>query len=244
MSTIQTELDVGVIRAPLEISSRERWIDLLFVVGIALWQPIFTSTVLALHIPEPASTNTNLRVVHGLLFELAGLATLAYILWKRRAGTVALTRSPKWSDFPIGAVLCILTLMVSGVAAVMLHYAWVAASGHSPFRPDVPKMMGMQPSAAWLIYLLVNPWAEELVVRGFLMTEVTALVGVRTAIIASTLIQASYHLYQGWFKAAGIAVVFLGFSLYYASTRRLLPVVVAHTLMDLMSFGYFVHQHH
>jgi membrane protease YdiL (CAAX protease family) len=244
MSMVQTELAADVIRAPAAISRRERWIDLLFVLGIALWQPIFTSTVLALHMPEPASGNTNLRVVHGLLFEAAGLATLAYVLWKRRAGIVALTRSPKWSDFPIGAALCILTLMVSGVAAVMMQYASLVASGHPPFRPDVPRMMGMQPSAAWLIYLLVNPWAEELVVRGFLMTEVTALAGVGTAVIVSTLVQVAYHLYQGWFNATGIAVVFLGFSLYYASTRRLLPVVVAHTLMDLMSFAYFVHQHH
>jgi membrane protease YdiL (CAAX protease family) len=243
MSTIQPELAAGVVRAPLAISRRDRWIDLLFVLGIALWQPIFMSTVLVLHIPEPASANANLRVVHGLLFEVAGLAALAYVLWKRRAGAEALTAPTRASDFPIGAALCILALMVSGVVGVMLHSAWIVATGHPPAQPNIPQMMGMQPSVAWLIFLLINPWAEELVVRGFLMTEVTALAGVRTAVIVSTLVQVSYHLYQGWFNAAGIAVVFLGFSLYYASTRRLLPVVVAHTLMDLMAFGNFVHQH-
>lgn len=229
--------------SPFALSKRDRWIDLLFVLGIALWQPIFSSALHVLQTPGSGPPNSNVVVVHGLLYEMSGFAALAYILWKRRAGSAFLTRGAHGSDILIGAALCILTLMVSGVAAVMLHYACILATGHPPPQPNIPALIGMQPTAGWLIYLLVNPWFEELVVRGFLMTEVTALAGVRTAVVASTLVQVSYHLYQGWFNAAGLAIVFLGFSLYYASTRRLLPVVVAHTLMDLMSFAWFIHHH-
>ncbi|MGC2618128.1 MAG: CPBP family intramembrane glutamic endopeptidase [Acidobacteriaceae bacterium] len=242
MSTIQTELAVDVARSPVAPPKRDRWIDLFFVLGIALWEPIFSSAIHGRPSPGTGPADSNV-VVHGLLYEAAGLAALAYVLWKRKAGAAALTRDAHGSDIPIGAALCILTLMVSGVAAVMLHYVWILATGHAPAQPNIPALIGMQPTAAWLIYLLVNPWFEELIVRGFLMTEVTALAGVRTAIIASTLVQVSYHLYQGWFNAAGLAVVFLGLSLYYASTRRLFPVVVAHTLMDLMSFAWFIHHH-
>lgn len=201
------------------------------------------STVYLLHIRDPQSPNS-LRLVNSLLYEASGLTALAYVLWKRKAGMAALTLRPKVSDFPLGAALCILTLLVSGTAGLVLYYAWMFATGHPPVQVRVPETVGMQPNVGWLIFLLFNPWAEELVVRGFLMTEVTALAGVRTAVIASTLVQVSYHLYQGWLNAAGIAVVFFGFSLYYARTRRLLPIVVAHTLMDLMSFGFFVHQLH
>jgi membrane protease YdiL (CAAX protease family) len=81
-------------------------------------------------------------------------------------------------------------------------------------------------------------------VRGFLMTEVAALAGMPAAVVASTLVQTSYHLYQGVPNAIVVGSMFLVFSLYYAQTRRLLPVIVAHTLQDVLALAFYLHRHH
>ena len=53
------------------------------------------------------------------------------------------------------------------------------------------------------------------------------------AIVVSVALQMSYHLYQGLANCIVIAVVFTVYSIYY-ETRRIVPAVFAHFLMDLL----------
>jgi len=55
------------------------------------------------------------------------------------------------------------------------------------------------------------------------------------AIVISVAIQMSYHLYQGLAHAIVLTVVFAIFSIYYAQTRRIAPVVLAHLFMDVLA---------
>jgi membrane protease YdiL (CAAX protease family) len=90
------------------------------------------------------------------------------------------------------------------------------------------------PSMAFIPFVLRNPFFEQLIVRAYLMSEVFALTGSRTrAILASVVVQSSYHLYYGWAGAISISFLFLAFALYYMRSRRALPVIVAHGLSDL-----------
>ena len=83
-------------------------------------------------------------------------------------------------------------------------------------------------------YLLVNAFHEELIVRAYLMTEIITLTGSKTwAVILSIGFQCIYHLYYGWLGALSLAFMFLPFAIYFAITRRSLPIVVAHGLYDL-----------
>ena len=69
--------------------------------------------------------------------------------------------------------------------------------------------------------------------------------GVASAIGVSALIRGSYHLYQGFGGFVGNAVMGIVFGLVYARTRRLLPLVVAHTLLDVVAFvGYTLLRDH
>lgn len=97
-------------------------------------------------------------------------------------------------------------------------------------------------SWALIIYILVNPFFEELIVRGFVMTEVFSLSNSRTLAIAISVgIQTLYHLYQGIFSALILAGVFLVFSIFYSRTGKLTPVIVAHLIADL---GLLARMHH
>jgi membrane protease YdiL (CAAX protease family) len=49
----------------------------------------------------------------------------------------------------------------------------------------------------------------------------------------SVVVQFSYHLYYGWEGAIALSFQFLVFALYYAHSRRILPVIVAHGFFDI-----------
>lgn len=91
------------------------------------------------------------------------------------------------------------------------------------------------PSSALLAYLyaFVSPIFEEMVVRAFFMTEILALTrNSGLAILLSVLIQASYHLYQGIPNALSAAIMFFMLSIFYARTRRIVPVTRAHIIWE------------
>lgn len=97
----------------------------------------------------------------------------------------------------------------------------------------------------WTIPILVlsalqNALLEEVVAVGYLMTRLNQL-GWRTpgAIAASAALRGSYHLYQGVGMAIGNAAMGVLFAWWYRRTGRVMPLVIAHTILDVVSFvGY------
>jgi membrane protease YdiL (CAAX protease family) len=89
------------------------------------------------------------------------------------------------------------------------------------------------------LYQFVNPFFEEIIVRGYLMIQVRLLTNSATkAVIISTTLQTSYHFYQGAPVALAHAGTFLLWSIYYAKTNRLTPVVLAHLYSDVGSIFF------
>jgi membrane protease YdiL (CAAX protease family) len=85
-----------------------------------------------------------------------------------------------------------------------------------------------------------NAVLEEVVVVGYLCTRLEQL-AVRPVLVvaASALLRGSYHLYQGFGAFVGNTVMGIVFVLFFRRTRRVGPLVVAHTLLDVVSFlGY------
>jgi membrane protease YdiL (CAAX protease family) len=97
----------------------------------------------------------------------------------------------------------------------------------------------------WVPFILLNPWFEEVLVRGYVMTEVAELSGsAALAVFVSTAIQTGYHLYQGPVNTVIVGSCFLMLSLYYAKTRKLFPVIMAHTIMDVLAWIHLIYQGH
>jgi uncharacterized protein len=105
--------------------------------------------------------------------------------------------------------------------------------------------------AWWTIPVLVlaavqNAALEEVVVVGYLMTRLQQL-GWRTPLVVagSTVLRGSYHLYQGFGAFVGNAVMGVVFGLVYLRWRRVGPLVVAHTILDVVAFvGYTLARDH
>ena len=78
---------------------------------------------------------------------------------------------------------------------------------------------------------------EEGIAVGYLVTRLRELAWRPwTSIAASAVLRGSYHLYQGWPMALGNAVMGTVFAAYFAKRGRLGPLVVAHVVLDLVSF--------
>lgn len=81
---------------------------------------------------------------------------------------------------------------------------------------------------------------EEFVVLGYLFFRLKQLGwGIWPIIIATSVLRASYHLYQGPGAFIGNLAMGLLFGWLFARTGRLLPFLVAHFLIDAIAFvGY------
>ena len=100
-------------------------------------------------------------------------------------------------------------------------------------------------STWWTVPVLVlsalqNALLEEVVAVGYLMERLAAMRWSPAAIVAaSALLRGSYHLYQGIGPFVGNVVMGVVFAEYYRRRRRVMPLVVAHTVLDVVAFvGY------
>ena len=75
---------------------------------------------------------------------------------------------------------------------------------------------------------------------GYLLIRLRQLgVPPAVALLGTALLRGSYHLYQGFGGGLGNLVTGIVFALWWMRTRRLWPLVLAHTLLDVVAFvGY------
>lgn len=97
----------------------------------------------------------------------------------------------------------------------------------------------------WRIPVLIavafaNGWAEEIIVVGYLLTRLQQLdVPPGKALLWSSLLRGTYHLFQGFGAGLGNVVMGLVFGYAWRRTGRLWPLVIAHGLIDTVAFvGY------
>lgn len=101
------------------------------------------------------------------------------------------------------------------------------------------------PDVWWAVPVLVlvavqNSLLEEVVMVGYLFTRwAQAGWSTWTIILTSALVRGSYHLYQGFGGFVGNVAMGIILGWFYTRTRRVMPLVIAHTLLDVVAFvGY------
>lgn len=87
-----------------------------------------------------------------------------------------------------------------------------------------------------------NALLEEVIMVGYLFTRWRQTGwSWPLVIVLSAVIRGSYHLYQGFGGFAGNIVMGLVLGLVFVRTRRVMPLVVCHSILDIVAFvGYSV----
>ena len=174
----------------------------------------------------------------GVLFAIVPALLAVHLLNRDDPGARAdfgLDRTRPWFDLGTGAALAAVIGLPGLGLYVLSRELGVNTTVAAANLPDV----------WWAVPVLIlaavaNGVLEEFVVVGYLMTRLREL-GWRTwyAIAASALLRGSYHLYQGIGAFVGNALMGAVFALFFHRTRRVVPLVIAHALLDVAAFvGY------
>ena len=90
---------------------------------------------------------------------------------------------------------------------------------------------------AIILISLVNPVFEEVLGTGYFIHSLQSL-GMWPAVMASAIFRGAYHLQFGVNAAVGVFALGMIFGFVYWRWRQLWPLVVAHTMADLLAFIY------
>ena len=128
-----------------------------------------------------------------------------------------------------------------GIVVGLAVFALYRALGHPGHRGfDMAAIFGSHITLLTVMFIWLNPFFEELLVRAFLITEMEQIYQSTTlAVFVSVVLQASYHLYQGLPAALIHASTFLMFSIYFIRRRRILPIIMAHLYMDVIGLAFY-----
>ena len=187
---------------------------------------------------SPRPTFDLIYQVLGVVFDLVPVALVLFLLWQStrpHLSRLGLDASRPLRDATVGLAL----VAVVGIPGLGVYLAGRALG----ISVDVV------PTALddhwWTVPVLVLSAlragiTEEVIVVGYLFARLGDLGWGRWRMIAaSSLLRGSYHLYQGFGAFIGNVALGVLFGWLYARFGRLLPLIVAHALLDAAVFvGY------
>jgi membrane protease YdiL (CAAX protease family) len=175
--------------------------------------------------------------VFGIATALVPVFLVAHLLMREGAsmGVLGVDRTRPWSDFGRGAGVA----AAIGGSGLALYLAAHASGANLTVVPTT------LPDVWWRIPVLVlsaiqNAAVEEVIVLGYLLRRLDQLdVPWVKAVAIGSLVRGSYHLYQGVGGFFGNVVMGVVFCLLYKRWGRVMPLLVAHALIDIVAFvGY------
>jgi CAAX protease family protein len=167
--------------------------------------------------------------VLALIFDVVPVALVCYLLWSRTRPHLA--RLGIDARRPLGdAALGLVLALYLGGKALNLGVT-VDAAGLSSHWWTIPVL---------LLSALRAGLQEEVIVLGYLFERLGQLGWGRWRIIvAAALFRGSYHLYQGFGAFVGNVAMGMLFGFLFSRTKRVLPFVIAHFIIDAAIFvGY------
>lgn len=243
-------------RRPEEFGGRraDLWVQILLVLGVslgasALWailkiaEVMTTSSIAQSHatMNQPMSDVPVFDVLRQVLTIVLALVPvlLALYLLAGSAGQlrtvcrqIGLDLRAPWQDLALGTLL----FVVMGLGTLGMYQAGRALG----LTAELTTNGGG--TEWWSVLLLIGQAArhslvEEVIVVAFLADRLLRVGWVWPAVlIGSALLRGSYHLYQGFGPTLGNVVMGLVFLWIYRRTGRVMPLVVAHFLLDAVGF--------
>ncbi|BCJ65631.1 CAAX amino protease [Polymorphospora rubra] len=174
----------------------------------------------------------------GILFSLVPVLLAVHLLNRDRDDPRRLlgldARSP-WADLGWGAALA----AAIGLPGIGLFFVAAQLGVNASLVPAA------LPELWWAVPVLIlasfeNSILEEVIVVGYLITRLRDLGWrIELIVLTSAVLRGTYHLYQGFGAFVGNVVMGVVFALFFLRTKRVMPLIVAHAILDIFAFvGY------
>ncbi|GAB2741242.1 CPBP family intramembrane glutamic endopeptidase [Amycolatopsis magusensis] len=192
----------------------------------------------ALNVPQAAAGLIDLLKQLLSATQLVGWGALGvYLLYRggMKLAEVGFDRTRPRRDLLWGAGLTALI----GIPGLVLYFVGWQLGFNLAVQPSTLTESWWRPITLTLS-AFGNAFAEEVLVVGYLLTRLRQLGWKEnSSLFAAAVLRGSYHLYQGLGGFVGNLVMGLVFGRIWQKTNRLWPLVVAHTLLDVVAFvGY------
>ena len=231
------------------------WAEIAIVMGLSLGASAVYSVISLIDVatrPKPlASQSTTLNrslserpafdfvyQILSVFFDLVPVALVAYLLWsstRPHLSRLGVDLDRPGRDTASGLLLALI-VGVPGIALYLAGRALGLAVNVIPTALD---------TYWWTVPVLILAAlragiTEEVIAIGYLFTRLRDLGWGRWQIIlTSAVFRGTYHLYQGPAAFVGNFAMGVLFGWLYTRTSRLMPLVIAHTLIDVAVFvGY------
>jgi len=231
------------------------WVEIAIVLGLSLGQSAVYSIVALLRrlsqtealanqtatINKPLADQPVFDLIYQLLSVVFSLVPVVLVFWLlAKPGLSAFTqlgfnfREP-WRDLGRGFGLAAL-IGIPGLALYLVGHALGITVTIVPTALDTYWWT----TPVLVLAALRAALEEELIVVGYLFTRLRELGWKTWQIIGtSAVLRGSYHLYQGFGPFIGNVVMGVVFGLAYQRWGRTMPLVIAHWILDIVSFtGY------
>ena len=251
--TEAVESAAGPVADPF--ARRRIWWEIALVLALSLGQSaIYAIVSLADSLTQPAPLSHQTATLNpslsnrevfdliyqllALIFDLAPVVLVCYLLWSR--ARPHLSRLGIDGRRPLGdAGLGLGLAVVIGIPGIALYLGakaldlgvTVDAAGLNSHWWTIPIL---------LLSALRAGIQEEVIVLGYLFERLGQLGwGQWRIIVAAAVFRGSYHLYQGFGAFVGNFLMGMLFGFLYSRSKRVLPFVIAHFVIDAAIFvGY------
>lgn len=172
--------------------------------------------------------------LYAVVFALAPVALVVYLLHRtgESARTIGFDTKRPGFDAWTGAGLAAL---IGAGGLVVYVVSWQLGLT----RTIVPSTLdgNWWDTLVLVLQALKNGLLEEVIVVGYLLHRLGQLGwSPWKAVLASSVLRAFYHLYQGVGMFFGNLIMGLVFGWFYVRYGRVMPLVVAHTVIDIVAF--------
>lgn len=233
------EPDPADFEAPIELPASDsptagRLLELGVVLAL-VWLAQMTSAVFSMGVMMPQSEwTTEVEFsdwasfwdgVYSLALSLQVFIPLLYIIWKSdlKWSDIGVARPTLWGLLAIAPLLAVMSVGFDYLVGLIIE---LPDAAYDFYLPESAAVWG------WLVLvLLANSLAEEFAWRGYVLARLKQLSGSPIfALVVSSVLFASYHVYQGPVSVPLIAISGLIFGASVLILKRIWPAVVGHTL--------------
>ncbi len=210
-------------------TSVQLWIEVIAVLCLA-YVPYMVFAVYGLY--EPWSTTLSFvgNMLNEIVSSLQVMIPLLVIIWlsNDQWSMFGIVR-PKWLiDVAIGGLVFICGMMAYLIAYYSFTPSILESSG-SVYSATAPIPKGIFAHLLCLVFCVLSGFAQELVMRGYLLARLERLLRSTTAaVLVTTALFASYHIYQGIPAVVACAALGFVYAVSFCMTRRIWPLCLAH----------------